>query len=282
MDFRSRAIIATIGRESTPMSEEIEAVPEPKRRPGRPRRARLDDDDGLLNEALKVQTAIMLDKAANTATRGRAATAVQEIIATRAARRNDEAKAVVSTENSRLQAEIDTLAARVKELQHAAIGKVDASEVTSMKSELARLRSETQQFSIRQSAMESERDAAKTALRYAVQALGGDTSKTAMRMLIDLGPQAAKSLLPMFGVESNWAQFSLSRSTKDSLLEVFRNRTSDRETELTSYARLRLSVEFCISDVEEFFKQEERRRLEGEAQFVQDVAFVNIERRLAR
>lgn len=96
--------------------------------------------------------------------------------------------------------------------------------------------------------LQADRDAAQTALRYMVQTLGPEGSaRAAMKLLIDAKP--SKDLLELLGVDAvAWLRCSAHR-TKDELLKVFRNKTTDNETDLTRYCRLRLSVEFQIDDV---------------------------------
>ncbi len=221
---------------------------EPKRTAGRPRKVSLDDDDGLLDEALKVQRSIMNDQKANAATRERAAGEVRELIKQRQQRRDDEAKGALTAEVTRLRGEVERLTAQVNELQLSALGKVDASEVATMKSELVRLRSESVDHGARMTTLQANRDAVTTALKYAVQTLGPDGSaRAAMKLLID--GKTTKSLLELFGVDAEaWLRCS-GYKTKEQLLQVFRLKKTDSETDLTRYCRFRLSVEFQIDDV---------------------------------
>jgi hypothetical protein len=248
---------------------------EPVNKGGRPRKVSFNDDTGLLDLMLRIQIKIAEDTKSNAATRQRAADSVAELIKHRASRRDDEAKATLS-------AEVTALTARIAELRQSAAGKVDASEVTGLRQELTRLRSESQAHGPRLTAVEAERNAALTAFRYTSETLGPEgCHRAAMKALCD--GSATKALLEMFGVDARaWLQMNTDHNTKSALLDVFKKRTADRGTPLTEFCRLRLQVEHGIDGVEQFLKDEEQRRLQGEAQRIVDHAFLNAEARMPR
>jgi hypothetical protein len=278
MGFRGRSVIA--GEGST-MSDELQ---QPISKGGRPRKTVIDiaDTAGLLDAALKTQSDIMLDRKANSATRQRAADSVAELIAARTRKRDDDAKTALKAENARLQSDLSALTERVESLTQESVGKVPVTEVAAMRTELTRLRSEAQAHGTRLSAIQSERDSLQIGLKYMVETLGSEgCQRAAMKSLID--GKGTRSILALFGVDARaWLQMNTDHNTKSALLDVFKKRTADRETPLTKFCRLRLSVEHNIDDVETYLQQEEQRRLEGEAQRLADMAFVNVERRLGR
>jgi hypothetical protein len=242
------------------MSEPINELETQRSKGGRPRRVALNDDAGLLDSMLRIQIKIAEDAKANSATRQRAADSVAELIHTRAQQRDDQSKATLTAEVSRLQGEVESLNTQINQLRASAAGKVDASEVTTLRSELTRLRTDAQTFASAQSTLQAERHRAMTALRYMLQSLGNDAPKIAMRLFVELGV-GAKDLLPLFGVDADsWLRLS-NYQAKEQMVDVFRKRTATNETDLTVYCRLRLAVQYEITDVEA-----EVRRLDEEAQ----------------
>jgi hypothetical protein len=222
---------------------------EPKRTAGRPRKVSLDDDGGLLDSMLRIQIRIAEDGKANSATRQRAADSVAELIETRARRKDDAQKTALAAENSRLQTELGALVQQIEDLKRSATGTVPVTEVAAIRIELARLRSEAQTFADQQRALTAERDAAQIGLRYLIQSLGPDGARrTAMKVLIAMGIDA-KGILPLFGVDAMALLRFSNRRTKEELLDVFRDKKTEGETDLTRYCRLRLSVEHGLDDV---------------------------------